>query len=121
MGIRVQCGIAQEQAQVQVKRIRIAAEDHAIDIHQYYAAEIIQIKPESAPQVLHGTAQGIITDQADQAGDNAAGGGRERIAYEPPHLALQDQRTVKAENIIKQVIVGKHGKEKHQAAAHHQI
>ena len=65
MGIRVQCGIAQEQAQVQVKRIRISAEDHAIDIHQHNAAQIVQIKPQRTPDVFHGFAQGKVAKQAD--------------------------------------------------------
>ena len=125
MGIRVQRGIAQKQAQVQIGHIRPAANQKTKHIHQQHTGKIKQVKPTGSPNILHRSAQGIITHKPDQGKQNVAGIISQNIAEQPPNLSLQDQIPVKAKNLIQQRIIRNHIKQKDKSTAqadiHHQV
>ena len=139
MGIGIQGGIAQEQAQVQiithtavdtVKGIDHtaagngnAAQAHGKHIHHQHAGQVEKIKPQCTPDIFHGTPQGIIADEGnshqEQVGATAAIGQRER--NQTPNLALQNQLAVEAKNIIQHHAAGGHANQIYQRTAQRNI
>ena len=56
------CGEYSNIIDVQVVDIRPeAAEDHAENIHHDHTGKIEKVKPEGAPDIFHGSAQGEVT------------------------------------------------------------
>ena len=103
--IRLHGGISQEQTHVQVVRCGGGTENHTPDIHQDDTGEIEQIEPERSPNVLHGSAHGIVAEQGNGSQKNAAAGVTQGIGEQSPYLSLQNGHPVKAKQIIKGVAV----------------
>lgn len=117
LGIGVKCGVGQEQAQVQVEGIGLAAEDHAEGIHHQYAAEVKQIEPQGAPAVFDGFAQGAIADQRNDGGDEIAGIIGKGKGKQPPNLTGEDPTPIETQYIVKNTVLAEQGKEHYQDAA----
>ena len=44
MGVRIQCGIAEKQAQVQIGHIGLSAKNQTVDVHEDHTGQVEQIK-----------------------------------------------------------------------------
>lgn len=135
MGIGIQCGITQEQAQIQaahadhsiqiIQHHRIigveAAHNQRKCIHQHHAAKIKQIKPQRTPQIFHSPAQRIIADHPYSRQQNISATEGQRVGKQPPQLAFEDQSPVKAQPLIQQRAVRDRRKQIHHCAAQHHI
>ena len=104
--VREHGGIAEEQTQVQISYISLTAKDHAPDIHQHNAGEVEQIETQSTPDILHGTAEGIITEKTHSHQKHIAVIESQRIADQSPDLTMKDRGTVKNQQGIEQGIPG---------------
>ena len=71
--------------------------------------------------MLDGSSQGIIAEQIHQLQHDIAAQGGQRIGKQAPNLTLQDQITVKAQQVIQQVVAGEHGKQIHHCGAGAQV
>ena len=100
LGIREDGGIAEEQAQVQVRDAGRAAEKHAVHIHHYNAGQIEQIEPQCAPALLHDPTDRIVAEQRNEHQQGTADHVGQRIGEQPPDLTLQNGSAVKAKQII---------------------
>ena len=103
-GVGVHGGIAQEQAGVQVGHAGTAAEQHAVDIHHDNAGEIKQVKAQSAPDILHGPADGVVAEQGNRHQQQIPYPIGQGIGQQPPDLPLENQSSVKVQKTVKKGI-----------------
>ena len=116
--IGVQSGKAQKQAHIQIENIgRPVGEEHRVNIHQHDAGEIKKIESQCAPCVFHSLAQRKITEKADGGKQEASGIISEDIGEKTPYLTLQDQRSVKIENVIQGISSFEHTHQVYQRTA----
>lgn len=99
LGIGVEGGIGQEQAQVQIVGAGHAAEDQAVHVHQQDSGEVEQIEPEGAPEIFNGPSQGVVAQEHQGGPEDVAGEVQEYVAEQPPDLTLEDQTAVKIEPV----------------------
>ena len=88
MGIREQGGVGQEQAQVQIDHVCLTAEEQTVDVHHHHAGQIIQVKSKGAPDVFHGSSQGVVAEQGDGGQQQIARAVGQGIGDKPPDLTL---------------------------------
>lgn len=104
-----QCGIAEEQTQIQIRNVCLPTEDHAVNIHHHNTGEIEKIEFQCTPDILHGTPERIVAKQGN--GDKekiviAATVGQ-RISEQAPDLPLQDLLLTEAKQVIQLIIACK--------------
>ena len=100
LGIGVHGGVGEEQAEIEILRGGITAEDHAVDIHHQYAGQIEQVEFQGTPNIFDRPAERIITNQRDGGVENVAGIKGQSVGHKTPDLSLQDGFPVKAEHIV---------------------
>lgn len=98
--------IAEEETHIQIVDICLAAEDHGVNIHEYDAGKIEQVKFQCAPCPLHDSAQRIIAQKADKHHQDAAAEHGQRIGNEPPDLSMEDRCPVEHQKVIEQIVSG---------------
>ena len=101
LGIRVHGGISQEQAQIQIVGGGAAAEDHTVDVHKQDTGEVEQVEPERSPAIFDGPSKRVVAQKTNSGIDNVTHIKNKRVGKQPPNLAMEYGRPVKAENVIK--------------------
>ena len=99
-------GVTEEQTQIQITHICLAAKNHAPDVHHKHTAQIEQIESKGAPEIFHGPAQTIITEENQCEKQNVAMEKSQRISEQPPNLSLQNSGAVKNQKIVENGILG---------------
>ena len=121
MGIGIQGGIGQKQAQIQIEHIGSATKEHAEHILQNYAGEIKQVEPQCAPEILDALPQGIVAEKADDSKQGVTGIVGQHITDQPPYLSLQDQLPIKAEDVIQRIVLVDHAENVDKGITQHDI
>ena len=94
----------------------VAVKDHGVKVHQQDAAQVVEVELAGAPSGFYRPAQGIGAVKGDQSHQKIAAGEAEDVGHQPPDLALEDQSSVKAEDII-QPCESQQGQGRHHTAA----
>ena len=90
-----------------------AGDEHTENIHHHHAGQIKEVKSQCAPAAFNHHTNGIEAEQADgyqqqiQPAAHAAVGGQ-GVGEQPPDLPLEDGSPVKAQQVVKKIILGKH-------------
>ena len=121
MGIRVQSGIAEEQTQIQIGNAGITAENHAPDIHQHHTGQIKQVKSKRAPDIFHGPAQRIVTQQGNGGKHQRVGAVGQWIGKQAPHLTLEDSGPVKVQKVVQKIVAGNVAHKVHDGSTQNDI
>ena len=100
LGIGEQCGVGQEQAQMQVVGRGVAVKDQTVHIHNQDARQIKKVQPQCAPDIFDALSDGVIENEHDGGPDHAACVVQEDVGEQPPDLAPEDQTAVKAEPVV---------------------
>ena len=117
MGVGVQRGVAEKQAQVQIGNTGAAAENHAVNVHHHHAGEIKQVEAEGAPDILHGPAQRVIAQQRDGGQQDITGVVGQGIGNQPPDLTVENACPVEAEKAVQQGVAGHRAEQVYHSGA----
>lgn len=121
LGIGIEGSVAEEETQIQIVHISLTAENHRVNIHENYAGEVKKIKPECTPEVFHGAAQRIVTQQTYQCEENITAGVGQGIGDQTPDLSLKNPSLVKGEDIVENGVLGNDGHQVYQTAAQRNV
>ena len=107
-GVGVHGGVTKEQTEIQIGHVGPSTENQTVDVHQYHAGKIEEIKPEGTPAHLHGSAQCVVTEKGD-GNEQQIGIARtvgQGIGEKPPHLAPENQTAVKQQQTVQSIVTG---------------
>ena len=95
----------------------MTAKKQTVDIHHHNAAEIEQVKAKCTPNLLHGTAEGIVAIEHEGHQQYVAVVEGEGIGNQSPNLTVQDRSAIKDQKIVQNVVLRDGTDQIHKATA----